>query len=112
MPAAIETNLPPNPGIIRAAKRKRKELTGSLFRPKGRDFFLLWKFVILLTLFAKKYSSREAKLFPIQDVMIPTTGPKRAPFRIIMGSEGIGVMDKIPTKSIDKRGPLIPVFGI
>lgn len=59
-----------------------------------------------------KYSMMEAKLFPIQETRIPTNGPKTAPFKITMGSVGIGVAESRPISRIEKSGPARPVVGM
>jgi len=50
-----------------------------------------------------------AKLLPIQDTKIPTKGPKMAPLRITIGSEGIGVAESRPMIAILIRGARNPV---
>lgn len=59
-----------------------------------------------------KYSMTAARLFPIQDTRTPTQGPKTAPFKMTMGSVGIGVAERMPMRRTENRGPAIPVLGI
>jgi len=92
--------------------RNHGELAGKRLSPKGSFCFCFSKSEKAPRALPMKYSMIEARLLPVQDTMIPTTGPKMAPFKMTIGSVGIGVADKIPINIIEKRGPAIPVVGI
>jgi len=51
-----------------------------------------------------KYSIMEARLFPSQETSTPIKDPKRAPFRMTMGSVGIGVAERIPIMRMENSG--------
>lgn len=43
---------------------------------------------------------------------MPIHGPKMAPFRITIGSVGIGVAERIPMRTMERIGPQSPVEGM
>lgn len=59
-----------------------------------------------------KYSMTAARLLPIQDTKTPTHGPKMAPFRMTIGSVGMGVAERIPIKRMENKGPAMPALGM
>ncbi|KKT83556.1 MAG: hypothetical protein UW80_C0011G0004 [Microgenomates group bacterium GW2011_GWC1_44_9] len=108
----METIFPPTWGMKRPHIRKIAESAGNFDKPKGRYFFCLLKSARVPIPLPIKYSIIAAKLFPIQETKIPTTGPNTAPLSITMGSVGMGVADSMPIRSMENSGPAIPVVGI
>ena len=70
------------------------------------------KFVISLSPRPMKYSMMAARLFPIQEIKTPRNGPKRAPFRMTIGSVGMGVAESNPMSKIEINGPKMLVLGM
>ena len=108
----METTFPPNWGTKRPKIRYHAESAGKLPKPKGRLCLCLSKSAIFARPRPMKYSMAAARLFPIQETSTPTKGPKMAPFKITIGSVGIGVADKTPINKMESNGPAIPVVGI